>query len=294
MGARPAVRQGGADLSKPQDVNTAELRARYPDVFDRPASSRLATPAMLAAALAIFVFGLVDLDFSPSRFIAGLSQLGWISMMMMPPDPGSSLPLYLQALGETLSIALLGTTLAALLALPVSLLAARNIVPHIVRFPVRRFLDSIRGVDTLIWALVWINVVGLGPFAGVLAIAVSDFGAFGKLFSEAIEGADQKQVEGIRASGGSALHEIRFGLMPQVLPVIAGQVLYFIESNTRSATIIGIVGAGGIGLQLAEQIRVLEWQKVSFLILMILVAVAAIDFISGKLRFAIIGKRAVA
>jgi len=281
-------------LSKPQDVNTAELRARYPDVFDRPASARLATPAMLIAALAIFVFGLVDLDFSPSRFISGLSQLGWISMMMMPPDPGSSLPLYLKALGETLSIALLGTTLAALLALPVSLLAARNIVPAIVRFPIRRFLDSIRGVDTLIWALVWINVVGLGPFAGVLAIAVSDFGAFGKLFSEAIEGADQKQVEGIRASGGSALHEIRFGLMPQVLPVIAGQVLYFIESNTRSATIIGIVGAGGIGLQLAEQIRVLEWQKVSFLILMILVAVAAIDFISGKLRFAIIGRRAVA
>lgn len=281
-------------MSSPQEVDTAQIRARYPDVFDRPASARLATPVVLAAALAIFVFGLVDLDFSPSRFISGLSQLGWISMMMIPPDPGSSLPLYLKALGETLSIALLGTTLAALMALPVSLLAARNVVPNILRFPVRRFLDSIRGVDTLIWALVWINVVGLGPFAGVLAIAVSDFGAFGKLFSEAIEGADQKQVEGIRASGGSALHEIRFGLMPQVLPVIAGQVLYFIESNTRSATIIGIVGAGGIGLQLAEQIRVLEWQKVSFLILMILVAVAAIDFISGKLRFAIIGRRAVA
>lgn len=281
-------------MTGPQEVDTAAMRARYPDVFDRPASSRLATPLTLAAALAIFVFGLVDLDFSPSRFISGLSQLGWISMMMIPPDPGSSLPIYLKALGETLSIALLGTTLAALMALPVSLLAARNVVPNILRFPVRRFLDSIRGVDTLIWALMWINVVGLGPFAGVLAIAVSDFGAFGKLFSEAIEGADQKQVEGIRASGGSALHEIRFGLMPQVLPVIAGQVLYFIESNTRSATIIGIVGAGGIGLQLAEQIRVLEWQKVSFLILMILVAVAAIDFISGKLRFAIIGRRAVA
>ncbi|QIO36722.1 phosphonate ABC transporter, permease protein PhnE [Bradyrhizobium sp. 1(2017)] len=279
----------------PQDVDTREIRARYPDVFDRPASARLAMPAMIVAAFAILIYGLVDLDFSPSRFFAGLSQLGWISLMMIPPDPGSSLPVYLKALGETLSIALLGTTVAALFALPVSLLAARNIVPsNILRFPVRRFLDSIRGVDTLIWALVWINVVGLGPFAGVLAIAVSDFGAFGKLFSEAIESADQKQVEGIRASGGSALHEIRFGLLPQVLPVIAGQVLYFIESNTRSATIIGIVGAGGIGLQLAEQIRVLEWQKVSFLILMILVAVAAIDFISGKLRFAIIGRRAVA
>lgn len=278
----------------PQKVDTAEIRARYSDVFERPASARLATPAMIVAALGIFIYGLVDLDFSPSRFAGGLNQLGWISMMMIPPDPGTSLPIYLKALGETLSIALLGTTLAAIFALPVSLLAARNVVPNILRFPMRRFLDSIRGVDTLIWALVWINVVGLGPFAGVLAIAVSDFGAFGKLFSEAIEGADQKQVEGIRASGGSALHEIRFGLMPQVLPVIAGQVLYFIESNTRSATIIGIVGAGGIGLQLAEQIRVLEWQKVSFLILMILVAVAAIDFISGKLRFAIIGRRAVA
>ncbi|WP_426613235.1 phosphonate ABC transporter, permease protein PhnE [Bradyrhizobium sp. McL0616] len=281
-------------MTKPQQVDTAQIRARYPDVFNRPASARLATPAMIVAALGIFIYGLVDLDFSPSRFVAGLSQLGWISMMMIPPDPGSSLPIYLKALGETLSIALLGTTLAAIFALPVSLLAARNVVPNILRFPVRRFLDSIRGVDTLIWALVWINVVGLGPFAGVLAIAVSDFGAFGKLFSEAIEGADQKQVEGIRASGGSALHEIRFGLLPQVLPVIAGQVLYFIESNTRSATIIGIVGAGGIGLQLAEQIRVLEWQKVSFLILMILVTVAAIDFVSSKLRFAIIGRRAVA
>jgi len=281
-----------SQLPKP---DREQLRAKYPDVFDRPASSRLAMPAMIIGAFAVFVFGLFDLDFSPSKLLTGLSQLGWITLMMIPPDPGSSLPVYLQALGETLSIALLGTTIAAVLALPVSLLAARNIVPSgIVRFPVRRLLDSIRGVDTLIWALVWINVVGLGPFAGVLGIAVSDFGAFGKLFSEASEAPDKKQVEGIRASGGNALHEIRFGLMPQVLPVIAGQVLYFIESNTRSATIIGIVGAGGIGLQLAEQIRVLEWQKVSFLILMILVAVAAIDWISTRLRFAIIGQRAVA
>ena len=282
-------------MSRMQVEDRDALRARYPDAFNRPASARLATPATLLVAVGIFLFGLVDLEFSPARLFAGLRQLGWITLMMLPPDPGSSLPLYLKALGETLSIALLGTTLAAFVALPVSLLAARNIVrSNVLRFPVRRFLDSIRGIDTLIWALVWINVVGLGPFAGVLAIAVSDFGAFGKLFSEAIEAADQKQVEGIRASGGNTLHEIRFGLMPQVLPVIAGQVLYFIESNTRSATIIGIVGAGGIGLQLAEQIRVLEWQKVSFLILMILVAVAAIDWISGKLRFAIIGRRAVA
>ena len=276
-------------------TETSELRARYPLVFAPPLQQRLAVPVLVVVVVTVFLAGLVYLDFSPARMWNGVKQLGWIVVLMIPPDPGTSLPTYLSALGETLSIAILGTTIAAALALPLSLFAARNIVPSwIVRFPFRRFFDSIRGVDTLIWALVWINVVGLGPFAGVLAIAVSDFGAFGKLFSEAIEGADKRQVEGVRASGGNAIHEIRFGLLPQVLPVIAGQVLYFIESNTRSATIIGIVGAGGIGLQLAEQIRVLEWQRVSFLILMILVAVAAIDFVSGKLRFAIIGRRAIA
>src|SRR5258708_39329795 len=110
---------------------------------------------MLMGVFAIFAFGLVHVGFSPARMLAGLPQLGWSTMMMIPPDPGSSLPLYLKAMGETLSIALLGTTLAAVFALPVSLLAARNVVPSIIlRFPVRRFLDSIRGVDTLIWALV--------------------------------------------------------------------------------------------------------------------------------------------
>lgn len=269
----------------------AQLMAQYPELFQASNSARLKTLALMLAAFGLFLFGCWYLEFSLDRLMTGLRQLGWFVMLMIPPDPGSSLPTYLVAMGETLSIAFLGTLLAALLALPISLLAARNIIPSIfLRFPVRRFLDSIRGIDTLIWALVWINVVGLGPFAGVLAIATSDFGAFGKLFSEAIEGADRKQVEGIRASGGNKLHEIRFGLMPQVLPVLAGQILYFIESNTRSATIIGIVGAGGIGLQLAEQIRVLEWQKVSTLILMILIAVAVIDFVSSRLRFAIIGR----
>lgn len=117
-----------SQLPKP---DREKLRAKYPDVFDRPASSRLAMPAMIAGAFAIFVFGLVDLDFSPSKLFNGLHQLGWITLMMIPPDPGSSLPIYLSALGETLSIALLGTTLAAIMALPVSLLAARNIVPSI-------------------------------------------------------------------------------------------------------------------------------------------------------------------
>jgi phosphonate transport system permease protein len=134
-------------------------------------------------------------------------------------------------------------------------------------------------------------VVGLGPFAGVLAIAVSDTGGLGKLFSEAIEATRARERETIVASGGAPWMGIRFGLIPQVLPIIAGQILYFFESNTRSATIIGIVGAGGIGLQLSEQIRTYNFDQVAFIVLLILVAVAAIDFVSGKLRFAIIGRR---
>jgi phosphonate transport system permease protein len=162
------------------------------------------------------------------------------------------------------------------------------------RFVVRRFLDVIRGIDTLIWALVFVGAVGLGPFAGILAIAVSDTGSFGKLFSEAIEATSARERETIVASGGSSWLGIRFGLLPQVLPIIAGQILYFFESNTRSATIIGIVGAGGIGLQLSEQIRTYDFDQVAFIVLMILAAVAAIDWISGKLRFAIIGRRQTA
>jgi phosphonate transport system permease protein len=193
---------------------------------------------------------------------------------------------------ETVAIALLGTLLAALIAFPTGFLAARNTtINRVVQFASRRVLDGIRGVDALIWALIWINVVGLGPFAGVLAIMTSDIGAFGKLYSEAIEAADKRPVEGVVAAGGGALHRIRFGILPQVLPVMAGQVLYYFESNTRSSTIIGIVGAGGIGLHLAEMIRTLEWQAVSFIVLIVLIAVAAIDLLSGWLRRMVIGQQ---
>jgi phosphonate transport system permease protein len=126
--------------------------------------------------------------------------------------------------------------------------------------------------------------------AGVLAVATSDFGTFVKIFSEAIETADRRPVEGIMSSGGDKLEVIRFGIVPQVLPVLAGQVLYLFESNTRSSTIIGIVGAGGIGLHLSEQIRTLEWQHVSLLIIMILVAVALTDAVASRLRRSIAGR----
>jgi phosphonate transport system permease protein len=242
----------------------------------------------------LLVFGLIEADFSLSRIINGTGKLGDFAVLMFPPEPGPLFATYLHALGETLAIALLGTVIAAVLAFPFAVLASRNVLPiWLTRFVVRRSFDTIRGVDTLIWALIWISVVGLGPFAGVLAVATADFAAFGKLFSETIETADPKPVEGIRSTGGTAAQEFRFGILPQILPVIAGQILYYFESNTRSATIIGIVGAGGIGLHLSEQIRTLEWQRVAFLVLMVLAVVAVIDFISSRLRAAISGAKPI-
>lgn len=274
----------------------AALVSRHQTAIDGSLRTKLVTSAVVAAMLGLFVYGVSTFEVSIWRILSGFGNLGTFVVLMLPPDPGSFARaiIFVKALFETIAIAFLGTILAAILAFPLGFIAARNVVANkIVHFFARRSLDTVRGVDALIWALIWINVVGLGPFAGMLAIMTSDIGAFGKLYSEAIESADRKPVEGVTSLGGSKLHEIRFGLIPQVLPVIASQVLYYIESNTRSSTIIGIVGAGGIGLYLAETIRTLEWQQVSFLILLILAAVTAIDFLSAKLRFAIIGKRAI-
>ena len=273
----------------------ADILRRHDAAIRGSLKTKLATIGTIAALAGFFVYGLTTLETSLWKIISGFSNLGTFVMLMLPPDPGSwaRAVIFVKALFETIAIAFLGTVLAAILALPLGFIAARNVVANrIVHFLARRSLDTVRGVDALIWALIWVNVVGLGPFAGMLAIMTSDLGAFGKLYSEAIEAADRKPVEGVSSVGGGKAHEIRFGLLPQVLPVIASQVLYFIESNTRSSTIIGIVGAGGIGLYLAETIRTLEWQQVSFLILLVLAAVSAIDFLSGKLRFAIIGRRA--
>ena len=273
----------------------ADILNRHRAAIRGSLRTKLATIGTVAALAGLFLYGLSTLETSLWKILGGFGNLGSFVVLMLPPDPGSwaRAVIFVKALFETIAIAFLGTVLAAVLALPLGFVAARNVVANrVVHFLARRSLDTVRGVDALIWALIWVNVVGLGPFAGMLAIMTSDLGAFGKLYSEAIEAADRRAVEGVSSVGGGKAHEIRFGLLPQVLPVIASQVLYFIESNTRSSTIIGIVGAGGIGLYLAETIRTLEWQQVSFLILLILAAVSAIDFISGKLRFAIIGKRA--
>ncbi len=272
----------------------AAVLARYSGLMAQSRRRRNVELGAVLAVLALTLFSVWWLGISIAEIGPGLATLTKLAALMFPPSTGGHLHLFLKAMGETLAIAFLGTIVAALVAAPLGLLAAKNVAPSLLlRFLIRRMLDTIRGVDTLIWALVFVGAVGLGPFAGILAMAVSDTGAFGKLFSEALEAAEPRQRETIVVSGGSRWMAVRFGLLPQILPVIASQVLYYFESNTRSATIIGIVGAGGIGLQLSEQIRTYDFDQVAFIVLMILATVAAIDWLSGKLRFAIIGRTQV-
>ena len=273
----------------PDFLDREAARRNHPHLLAVPLRNRIVTGLVVGLMAALAIFALLRLEFSFARVGAGLGQLATFFGLMIPPSAGGSGLVFLKSLGETVAIAFLGTLLAALVSLPLGFLAARGVIGGaFLRFFTRRFSDTIRGVDTLIWALIWINVVGLGPFAGVLAILTSDVGSFTKLFSEAIEATDRKPSEGVVSTGGSSLHVVRFGLLPQVLPVLISQVLYFFESNTRSATIIGIVGAGGIGLHLAEMIRTYEWDKVAFIVLMVLVTVSLIDFLSSRLRHAII------
>ena len=192
---------------------------------------------------------------------------------------------------ETVAMAFLGTILGLIIAFPISFLGAKNITRIFwVRHTARRGYDIIRAFETLILALIFIRAFGLGPLAGVLAIAVSEIGTFGKLFSEALENTSKRPVEGVVASGGSRLQAIYFGIMPQVLPVHLSIILYNFESNVRSSTILGIVGAGGIGFMLSDRIAGLFWDQVWTIIFLIIAMVYVVDYLSALIRTRLIGK----
>ncbi len=197
------------------------------------------------------------------------------------------------ALLETLLMAVLGTFTAAFVALPLAFLAARNFTPSgPVRFIVRRLFDFVRGIDMLIWSLIFIRSFGLGPLTGALAIAFTDTGTLGKLFSEALENIDRRQVEGVNATGASKLQSYRFGVIPQILPIFISQGFYYLESNTRSATVIGALGAGGIGLMLVETIKTSrDWENTLYIIILTVLLVIVMDALSTRLRRRFTGDR---
>ena len=197
------------------------------------------------------------------------------------------------AIGETILMAFLGTFGAAMIALPLAFLAAKRFTPVLViRAATRRLFDFVRGVDALIWTVVLARAFGPGPLTGALAILVTDTGTFGKTFSEALENVDQKQIDGVTSTGAKPLQRYRFGVIPQVAPVLLAQILYFLESNTRSATIIGAITGGGIGLMLTQAIQTQkDWEEVAYYITLIVVMVMLMDWFSGWLRGRLIGRK---
>jgi phosphonate transport system permease protein len=191
---------------------------------------------------------------------------------------------YLREMVITLHIAIWGTVLAVLCAVPFGLLSAANIVPAWVYQPVRRLMDACRAINEMVFAMLFIVAVGLGPFAGVLALWIHTTGTLAKLFAEAVEAIDPRPVEGVRATGASALEEILYGVIPQVLPLWISYSLYRFESNVRSASVVGMVGAGGIGVIVYEVIRGFEYAQASAVMLIIIVTVTALDMVSARIR----------
>ncbi|RZJ28930.1 MAG: phosphonate ABC transporter, permease protein PhnE [Brevundimonas sp.] len=184
----------------------------------------------------------------------------------------------------TVQIALWGTFLAVFLAVPLSLMASRNLSPAWLVWPVRRVMDLLRSVPDLVVATLFIVAVGLGPLAGVLAIAFNTAGVLAKLFSEAVESIDKGPIEGVKATGAGGLHEIAWGVIPQVAPLWTSFALYRFESNSRAATVLGLIGAGGIGQTLFEALQGFEYAKVSTIAIIIVVAVTLIDMLSQAMR----------
>ncbi len=211
--------------------------------------------------------------------IAAMAHDFWTNAMWRHGD-------VIWAMFETVLMAFLGTFGAAIISLPLAFMAASNMMPFgALRFALRRVFDFIRGVDGLIWTIVLARAFGPGPMTGALAILLTDTGSFGKMFSEALENIDEKQVEGVRSTGANAVQRARFGVIPQVTPVLLSQVLYFLESNTRGATVIGAIVGGGIGLLLTQAIQTQkDWEDVAYYMVLIVLTVIAMDSLSGWLR----------
>lgn len=236
-----------------------------------------------AALLLILLASWSGADMRPLDLIHYSENMAIFLADFFPPD-FTHWRLYLDEIVITLKIAVWGTALAVLSAIPLGLLASSNITPWWINQPVRRLMDACRSINEMVFAMLFVVAVGLGPFAGVLALWVSTTGTLAKLFSEVVEAIDPQPVEGVRSTGASSLHEIVYGIIPQVMPMWISFMLYRFEANVRSATVVGMVGAGGIGVVLWEVIRGFEYAQTAAVMLMIIVAVSLTDILSSRIR----------
>ena len=247
---------------------------------------KLVTPlriVWLLIAIAVLIYAAQKSDISLIELAEGTGNMAEYISRYFPPD-FTDWKFYLSDILETIGMGIWGTLMAAIIAVPLAVMASENVAPLWMVFIIRRCLDAMRAINEVVFALIFVVAVGLGPFAGVLALFVHTTCTLGKLFSEAIEAIEPGPVEGIRATGASKLQEIIFGVIPQVIPLWTSFTLYRFEANVRSASVLGIVGAGGIGVSLYQSFRAFKYGKVSAILLILIVAVALIDTISAKIR----------
>ena len=249
-------------------------------------------PDLKRSSLRFLVWGIVLIalmwswegaDMRPMELFADAGNMASFIDGFFPPE-FHEWPLYLSEMIVTLKIAVWGTALAVITAIPFGILSSENIAPWWVVQPIRRLMDTARAINEMVFAMLFVVAVGLGPFAGVLAIWIHTVGVLAKLMSEAVEAIDPQPVEGIRATGANKLHEVIYGVLPQVMPLWISYSLYRFESNVRSATVLGIVGAGGIGMVLWEAIRGFAYAETAAVLIIIVISVTALDMLSTFLR----------
>lgn len=267
---------------------TAQPRlAVVPPVLPQPPRASLAALVAWGVLLALLAGSWQGADMRPLDLLRDSGNMAEYAASFFPPD-FRDWRTYLREMVITVQIALWGTVLAIVCAVPLGLLSSSNIVPAWVYQPVRRLMDAARAINEMVFAMLFIVAVGLGPFAGVLALWVHTTGSLAKLFSEAVEAIDPQPVEGIRATGASAVEEICYGVLPQVLPLWISFSLYRFEANVRSASVVGMVGAGGIGVVLWEIIRGFQYAQTCAVMIIIVVTVSLIDLASARIRKAMI------
>lgn len=257
----------------------------------RPISARAFDILLWGGVIALLVvsFRPAEIDKFPQLFTeAGRMRefaRGFFSPFIDPRAfMAADWPLYIGKMWQTIQMALWGTALAIVVAIPLGLLGARNITPWWIQQPVRRLLDMIRSIPDLVVALIFITAVGLGPFAGVMALMFNTGGVLAKLFAEAVESIDKGPVEGVRATGAGKLQEVVWGVIPQVAPLWTSYALYRFESSSRSATVLGLIGAGGVGQVLLDSINGFQYDQTGCIVLVIVVAVSLIDLLSQIIR----------
>ena len=248
--------------------------------------SRILMNVGILIALALFVLAIVTMDTPTwSRFMTGI-QRNLVPLMRGLVSPATEVfPLAWSSMMETFYMAVLGTFLGAILAFPLSFLAATNLMNGTIwAMPGKALLVAVRTFPEILLAVIFVAALGPGPTAGIMAMGLHSIGYLGKIFSDVIEGIDGGPMEAIRASGGNSVHVFLFSVVPQVLPEFMSNTLYRFEINLRAATILGLVGAGGIGLPLIQRLQFRRWDEVSMFLIVIVAFIIIVDSVSSRIR----------